>query len=188
MSIGLLLGLALALALAVYLYRASPFSRTSEDSLPKVPAVSEKPKPPPFGMPTGELPPAPPPVQSQPAPVQPPDDVVQIPHRSDAQRAGREAPTAMSRPVYFLQAGSFQRAEDADNLKAQLALTGLEAAIVTANVPDRGVWHRVRIGPFADQGSLQSARALLRDHRIESTVITMTEEQLRNSAQGAPRP
>ena len=44
MSIGLLLGLALALALAVYLYRASPFSRTSEDSLPKVPALSEKPK------------------------------------------------------------------------------------------------------------------------------------------------
>jgi len=186
MSIGLLLGLALALALAVYLYRASPFSRTSDEPLPRIPAGSEKPKPPPFGMPTGELPPAPPPIQSRPAPVVPPRDV-DIPPRSDAERAGREAPTAMSRPVYFLQAGSFQRAEDADNLKAQLALTGLEATIVAASVPDRGVWHRVRIGPFTDQGSLQSARALLRDHRIESTVITMTAEQLRNSAQGAQR-
>ncbi len=188
MSIGLLLGLALALALAVYLYKVSPFSRTSEEPMPRIPAGSEKPKPPPFGMPTGELPPAPPPVQSRPVPIDPPRGVDDILPRSDPQRAGREAPTAMSRPVYFLQAGSFQRAEDADNLKAQLALTGLEATIVAASVPDRGVWHRVRIGPFTDQGSLQSARALLRDHRIESTVITMTEEQLRNSAQGAQRP
>lgn len=188
MSIGLLLGLALALALAVYLYSANPFSRNAKEAVPKAPARVEPPKPPPFGMPTGELPPAPPPVQSRTAPFEPPRDAGETLRGPAPERAGREAPTALSRPVYLLQAGSFQRAEDADNLKAQLALTGLEATIVKATVADRGVWHRVRIGPFADQGSLQSARALLRDHRIESTVITMTAEQLRDSAQDASRP
>jgi len=184
-SIGLLLGLALALAVAVYLYRANPFTDPEPATLQK-PAKSEKPRPPPAGMPTGELPPQPAPgraVSQQPGH----DPLDMLPH-AGMERPGREAPSALSRPVYFLQAGSFQSAGDADNLKAQLALWGLEATIVTANVGDKGVWHRVRLGPFTDQGSLQGARALLRENRIESTVVTVTEEQLRKSAQGASRP
>jgi len=192
MSIGLLLGLALALAVAVYLYRANPFTQGGKEPLTRPAAKAEKPQPPPAGMPTGEAPPAPPPLPGRTAPTAPAGPVGtdvfdMLPHPGTA-RPGREAPTAQSRVLYFLQAGSFQRAEDADNLKAQLALSGLEATIVTASVGDRGIWHRVRLGPFADQGTLQSARSLLRDSHIESTVITVTEEQLRNSAQGAQRP
>lgn len=188
MSIGLLLGLALALAVAVYLYRANPFLQGGQAPAPKSAPSPEKPKLPPVGMPTGQLPPAPPPLAGRAAVPQPGHDPLDMLPHPAAQRPGRESPTALSRPVYFLQAGSFQRAEDADNLKAQLALSGLEATIVTANVGDRGVWHRVRLGPYLDQGSLQSARALLRDNRIESTVITVNEEQLRRPAQGAPHP
>jgi len=191
MSIGLLLGLALALGVAVYLYRANPFTQGGKEPVARPAAIPDKPRPPPVGMPTGQLPPAPAPLP-RPAPAAPPGpsqtDVFDMLPNAGTVRPGREAPTAQGRIVYFLQVGSFQGAEDADNLKAQLALTGLEATIVTANVGDKGVWHRVRLGPFADQGTLQSARSLLRDSRIESTVITVTEEQLRNSAQGAQRP
>jgi cell division protein FtsN len=39
---------------------------------------------------------------------------------------------------YYLQAGAFQNEAEADNLKAKLALMGVEANIQTANVPDKG--------------------------------------------------
>ncbi len=187
MSIGLLLGLALALGVAVYLYRVSPFDDARAPAT-RAASAPEKPKPPPAGMPTGEVPPAPVPLPDRTATVLPgPDPLDMLPHPG-VERSGREAPTAMNRPVYFLQVGSFQRAEDADNLKAQLALWGLEASIVTVKLDGKGVWHRVRLGPFADQGSLQSARASLRENRVESTVITVTAGQLRNAAQARHAP
>ena len=65
-----------------------------------------------------------------------------------------------ARVVYYLQAGAFQNAADADNLKARLALAGLEAQIQTATVPDKGVWHRVRMGPYSNAQDLEKARAL----------------------------
>ena len=56
-------------------------------------------------------------------------------------------PPARARPsrvVYYLQAGAFQSAVRCGQLKARLALAGLEAQIQTATLPDNSVWHRVR--------------------------------------------
>ena len=39
--------------------------------------------------------------------------------------------------VYFLQVGAFQKAADADNLKAQLALSGLEASVQEVAIPGK---------------------------------------------------
>ena len=77
--------------------------------------------------------------------------------------------------VYYLQAGAFQNAADADNLKARLALAGLEAQIQTATVPDKGVWHRVRMGPYTNAQDLEKVRAALRENKIESAVIKVSE-------------
>ena len=49
---------------------------------------------------------------------------------------------------YLVQAGSFQDAADAEKLKAKLALVGLEASVQSVDLPGKGVWHRVRLGPF----------------------------------------
>jgi cell division protein FtsN len=51
---------------------------------------------------------------------------------------------------YFLQVGAFQTGEEADNMKAKLALQGFEAIVQTATIPDKGVWHRVRVGPLSN--------------------------------------
>jgi cell division protein FtsN len=80
-----------------------------------------------------------------------------------------------ARVVYYLQAGAFQNAADADNLKARLALAGLEAQIQTATVPDKGVWHRVRMGPYSNAQDLEKVRASLRENKIESAVIKVSE-------------
>lgn len=85
----------------------------------------------------------------------------------DAQRT----PAAASQEAFFLQAGAFQSAPDADNLKARLALLGVEASIQTTSVPDKGVWHRVRIGPYTSVEALNRTRDTLKQNGVETTLI-----------------
>ena len=76
---------------------------------------------------------------------------------------------------YFLQVGSFQAAAEADNMKARIALLGLEAVIQTADIPEKGVWHRVRIGPFANIEDMNRSRTLLAQNDIPSSLIKVKE-------------
>ncbi|MFT5112132.1 MAG: cell division protein FtsN [Parasphingorhabdus sp.] len=55
---------------------------------------------------------------------------------------------------YILQAGAFARAADADRLKAQLALSGLESHIQKVTIQNRGDFYRVRLGPFENTNAL----------------------------------
>jgi cell division protein FtsN len=89
------------------------------------------------------------------------------------------APVADAKPspvdIYFLQVGSFQKAADADNLKAKLALTGLYASVQEVNIPDKGTMHRVRVGPFRDTEEMNRARGLLTQSGVQGTVIKQKE-------------
>lgn len=85
-------------------------------------------------------------------------------------QAGRNAAPTAAEPV-FLQAGSFQKAVDADNLKARLALMGLEAGVQTAELPGKGTVHRVRIGPFVKPDDMNQARALLAENGIQARLV-----------------
>jgi len=71
----------------------------------------------------------------------------------------------------FLQAGSFSNADDAEKLKARLALLGIEAVIQTATIPDKGVWHRVRMGPYNSADEMSRARSLLKQNGVEATPM-----------------
>lgn len=72
---------------------------------------------------------------------------------------------------YFLQVGAFQTEQEADNMKAKLSLLGLEVVIQTATIPDKGVWHRVRVGPFSQIEEINKARTLLVKNSIDSTLL-----------------
>ena len=74
---------------------------------------------------------------------------------------------------FFLQAGAFQSESDADNMKARLALMGVEAKIQSLNVADKGLMHRVRIGPFERQEELDSLRGKLRQEGIDVSVVKL---------------
>lgn len=89
----------------------------------------------------------------------------------DAQKAS----TAAAREAFFLQAGAFQSAPDADNLKARLALLGIEAAIQTTTLPDKGVWHRVRIGPYTSIEELNRTRDTLKQNGVETALIKVRD-------------
>jgi cell division protein FtsN len=86
----------------------------------------------------------------------------------DEDRAGIDNPTINKEVVgqAILQVGSFQSAGEADSLKAQLALLGLQASVKSAVVNDQ-TWHRVQLGPFASETSLSRAKNLLLENHIE---------------------
>ncbi|MDK9702794.1 MAG: SPOR domain-containing protein [Sulfuritalea sp.] len=77
--------------------------------------------------------------------------------------------------VFFLQVGAFAKAADADNLKAKLALTGLEAGVQEVSIPEKGTMHRVRVGPFRDPDEMNRARNLLSQNGVQGTVIKQKE-------------
>lgn len=60
------------------------------------------------------------------------------------------SPTRSAAPgiLYELQAGAFARMNDADRLRARLALEGLESRIQKVSIEGRGDFFRVRLGPF----------------------------------------
>jgi len=72
---------------------------------------------------------------------------------------------------FILQAGSFKKFEEADKLKARLALQGIEANIQKVKINATDTWHRVRIGPMNNIKVLNNTRRRLRDLGIASIVV-----------------
>lgn len=71
----------------------------------------------------------------------------------------------------ILQVGSFSNVDDAEKQKAKLAILGVEANIQTAAIPDKGVWYRVRLGPYKNVAELNKARVFLKQNGVDSTPM-----------------
>jgi cell division protein FtsN len=71
---------------------------------------------------------------------------------------------------YLLQVGSFRQADDAEQMKARLALLGIVARIQTVTVND-ATWHRVRIGPVEGARKADDIRQQLTESGIDSLVM-----------------
>jgi cell division protein FtsN len=77
---------------------------------------------------------------------------------------------------YFIQVGAFQNEADADNMKAKLALQGFEAVVQTATIPEKGVWHRVRVGPLNDITQINKVRGELTTNGFNTDLIKVHTE------------
>lgn len=99
-----------------------------------------------------------------------PNFEVVVPEREAAVRRGApEAPVERA-GAYVLQVGSYRRFEEADRVRAQLALQGIESKVQRVSV-DNDTWHRVRIGPISDLGELNRIRDRLREADMDMLVI-----------------
>src|SRR5262245_55630588 len=76
---------------------------------------------------------------------------------------------------YFLQVGSFPNPADADNLKAKLALMGMGANVEPANVAGKGVWYRVRLGPYTRVDDINRVRQQLTQNGVEVSLVKVTD-------------
>lgn len=75
--------------------------------------------------------------------------------------------------TYILQAGSFKTLEQADRMKATLALLGIEANIESVTINNKESWHRVRIGPYRDLENLNRTRSRLKQNNIEVLLLKL---------------
>ncbi len=165
--IGLVLGLAIALGVAWYINKMpTPFQSKPPGAKSELPKAA-----------------APDPAKTADKPVKPAEEAKP---RFDFYKIlpGVEEPAtdqqlretkAAARESFYLQAGAFQNAPDADNLKARLALIGVQASIQTTTLPDRGVWHRVRLGPYGNVEELNRTRDTLKKNGIDTTLIKVRD-------------
>jgi len=168
--IGLLLGLGISLAVAWYINKMpTPFQpRTNQ------PAKSEAQKAPAGETGTTDD-------KAVKADSKPRFDFYKIlpgseePATDQQFKEAQQKPPAQAKEAFYLQAGAFQHAPDADNLKARLALMGMEASVQTTTLPDKGVWHRVRVGPYTSVDDLNRARDTLKQSGIDTTLIKVRE-------------
>jgi cell division protein FtsN len=81
-----------------------------------------------------------------------------------------------SKDVYFIQAGAFQNPADADNQKARLAILGFESSVEPANLPDKGTWYRVRMGPYRKVDEINKVRQALAQNGIDANLVKIKEQ------------
>jgi cell division protein FtsN len=175
--IGLVLGLIVALAVAWYINKMpSPFTQRSNPPAPPVKFESPKGTPP---APSAK-------VEEKPAPAKGEDkprfefyNILPGTEQATPEKLKDSAKgsTSTAKEAFFLQAGAFQNAPDADNLKARLALLGYEASIETTSVPDKGTLHRVRIGPYTSVEELNRARDALKQNGVQTTLVKAREPE-----------
>ena len=174
MFVGVVLGLAVALGIAFYLNKSPvPFQMAkptkSEKDTGKAPAIA--------GLPQGSSAPA---LPDKPKfdfySILPKEEPVTEKELRDKARTAR-GQQEISKDVYFIQAGSFQNPADADNQKARLAILGYESSVEPANLPDKGTWYRVRLGPYSKVEEINRVRQALAQNGIEASLVKIKEPQ-----------
>ena len=101
-----------------------------------------------------------------------PESEVVIPDRELAERSRQESANRINASEYVLQTGSFRRREEAEGLRAKLALLGIEASIQTVNV-NNDTWHRVRAGSFKSLRDINETRNRLRENNINAILVKL---------------
>jgi len=71
----------------------------------------------------------------------------------------------------MLQTGAFKSAQDADSMRARLALLGLDARVSQVTQDGATVLYRVRIGPYRELDDLSGIRRTLSENGIEAQVV-----------------
>ena len=100
-----------------------------------------------------------------------PNFEVVVPEKDKDVKRDLPAAAQIERPgVYVLQAGSYRNESDADRVRAQLALQGIDARVQRVAV-DTDVWHRVRIGPVSNLDELNKLRRQLQAAEVDALVI-----------------
>jgi len=99
-----------------------------------------------------------------------PGQVDAVPNNAKQNKSSEPSASAQAKKTY-LQLGAFQHENEADNLKAKLALLGIEAKIQSVNVPDKGLVHRVRVGPFGSAAEADRMRGQLKQSGIDAAPV-----------------
>lgn len=87
-----------------------------------------------------------------------------------AAASNQAAKVAAAPSTYYLQAGAFRSATDAEAVRARILLLGLDANVQSGPY-DGGTINRVRVGPFKGLDEMNRARSVLGKEKIETSVV-----------------
>ncbi len=98
--------------------------------------------------------------------------------KNDRQETAMIKPVPTSKPAdsamtYYLQEGAYTNIDDAEKVKAKLALLGMVANVQAANIPDKGVWYRVRLGPYRNSSEMNETLATLKLNGINAVAVKL---------------
>lgn len=79
--------------------------------------------------------------------------------------------SAASGTRFYLQAGSFRQRAEADRVRAQILLLGLDVNLENARLDGGEIWYRVQVGPFRDRATLNSAQTTLAGNGFENLLL-----------------
>lgn len=171
---GLVAGLLIAVGVALYMTKAPvPFmnkvQRPTENVKPgadgKLPdpntALYSKPVEPPKVDPN-----------KSPAAAAKTDPKAAPPPPEQAAPKANDTPPANETTRYSLQAGAFKTAEDADTMRARLALLGLDARVFPIE-QGGATLYRVRVGPYGQIDDINRIRKELAENGIDSQVVRL---------------
>jgi len=165
--LGVLAGLTVAVAVAVYIANAPlPFvtkvrpaaSATAPDGKLPDPNKSFS-----VGTQAPAAAPAPPPTAAVAPPAPPP--------AAGPESAPKEEPVPEG-TRFLLQAGAFKSAEDADGMRAQLGMIGLDSRIFPIDQGGQTLY-RVRLGPYGQIDDVNRVRKLLANNGIEAQIVRL---------------
>ncbi len=124
------------------------------DSLPVVP------------LPAGSL------LAATPVTAEPKDGLTQVAASQAKVSDATELAPMGSEGGYQIQVASFNNQEDADKFVNDLRKRGHSAYRQAAHVPTRGLWHRVRVGPFKTKfQALQYKRKFEQTERVSPFLV-----------------
>ena len=111
----------------------------------------------PNSAPAASTPAAPAPAASTPPPAATP-------------QPANKAPATNDPFTYFVQAGAFKSAADADAQKAKLSMMGIEAKVSEREQAGRAIF-RVRSGPFDDKDQAEKIKARLDANGMDAALV-----------------
>jgi cell division protein FtsN len=165
--IGLVVGLAIAVAVAVYITNAPlPFVAKVQRPAASISPTPGAPLPDPnkslYGSGTTE--------SARPEPKA----AVTVPTDKTAEKSASKegAPAAEEGTRFLLQAGAFKSPDEADAMRARLAMLGLDARIFPIEQSGQTLY-RVRLGPYGQLDEINRTRKLLAENSIEAQVVRL---------------
>lgn len=90
--------------------------------------------------------------------------------QSPAAAASRSTGTAADPFTYFVQAGAYSRADDAEQQRARLGLLGIAAKVMEREQAGRTVY-RVRVGPFEGREEAEATISRLQGSGVDSALV-----------------
>lgn len=181
--VGVVVGLAVALAVAMYVTKVPvPFlhqspsrsadqdadeSRKNKDWDPNAPLYGKNPARPASAASAAASTPA---AGVGAAPVASAPTAVKAPAVASAPKAAASAAAGADPFTYFVQAGAFRTAEDAEAQRVKLSLAGVEAKVSEREQSGRNVF-RVRVGPFDAKGEADKIKERLDGAGFETALV-----------------